>query len=259
MTGTGLNAFFNRERWVTVVFFIAGLLVWEIAAQSAWISTLFFPAPTTILKTLTAMTGTGMFWLTLGMTLFRLLLGVLVGATAGLVVGWSMGASRKVRVVLDPVVAALHPMPKLAIFPIFLVILGIGEASKIVLISLAAFFPMLLNTLAGVQHIDRCYWEAASNYGARGMTLLRRVIMPGSLPMAMTGLRLAFNNALVVTIAIEMLSAQVGLGAQIWMSWQTLRTEELYATLIVIGVLGMLSNALLGRLVVWFLPWHTKA
>ncbi|SHI07681.1 ABC transporter permease [Desulfofustis glycolicus] len=259
MTGTKRNAFFHPERWVTVVFFGFCLLVWEVAAQSTWISTLFFPAPSTIVKTLTAMTGTGLFWLTLGTTLYRLLLGVVAGAGAGLVVGWGMGASRKARAVLDPVVAALHPMPKLAIFPIFLVILGIGEASKIALIALAAFFPMLLNTLAGVQHIEQCYWEAASNYGARGMTLLRRVIMPGSLPMAMTGLRLAFNNALVVTIAIEMLSAQDGLGAQIWMSWQTLRTEELYATLIVIGVVGMLSNAVLGRLVVWLLPWHTKA
>src|SRR5690606_6881689 len=130
---------------------------------------------------------------------FRLGAGVLIGGTAGLLLGWAMGASRPLRVAGEPLVAALHPLPKLAIFPIMLVLLGIGEASKIALVALTAFFPMVINTMAGVQQIDRAYWDAAANYGATGRALVRRVIIPGSLPLALVGLRLAVNGALVVT------------------------------------------------------------
>ena len=119
------------------------------------------------MTTLLRMMGTAAFWLTLGATLSRLVGGLLIGGSAGLLLGWAMGASRPLRAALDPLVAALHPLPKLAIFPIFLVLLGIGEASKIALVALTAFFPMVINTLAGVQQIDAAYWEAAANYGAR--------------------------------------------------------------------------------------------
>lgn len=169
-----------------------------------------------------------------------------------------MGASRPLRVALDPIVAALHPLPKLAIFPIFLVLLGIGEASKVALVALTAFFPLVINTLAGVQQIDAAYWEAAANYGARGWAPVRRMILPGSLPLVMVGLRLAVNSALVVTIAVEMLAAREGLGAMVWLAWQTLRTEELYAILLVIGGLGLASNWLLASATRRLIPWDGR-
>ncbi|NCC34319.1 MAG: ABC transporter permease, partial [Chloroflexia bacterium] len=206
------------ERWLSAFVILGVLALWEIAARAGWISRLFFPPPSAILLTLGRMMVTGTLWSALVLTLSRLALGVLIGAGAGLLLGWTMGASRSVRVALDPMIAALHPLPKLAIFPIVLVLLGIGEASKIALVALTAFFPMVINTLAGVQQIDHTYWDAAANYGARGWALVRRVILPGSLPMVMVGLRLAVNSALVVTIAIEMLSARAGLGATIWLA-----------------------------------------
>jgi NitT/TauT family transport system permease protein len=246
------------ERWWSALVILAALALWEIAARAGWISRLFFPPPSTILLTLGRMMLTGKLWPALALTLYRLALGVVIGAGSGLLLGWLMGASRPVRVALDPIVAALHPLPKLAIFPIFLILLGIGEASKVALLATVAFFPMLINTLAGVQQIDRTYWEAAANYGAAGGNLLRRVILPGSLPLALTGLRLAVNSALVVAIAVEMLSAQEGLGAMIWLAWQTLRTEELYAVLVVIGLLGLVFSALLGMLTKRLVSWHRQ-
>lgn len=247
---------FRMEVFLPPTVICGGLIVWEIAVAAEWISDLFFPAPSLIFVTLLHMLGSSDFWISICMTLYRLSVGVIAGAGAGLVLGWLMGGNRPVRVALDPIVAVLHPIPKLAIFPIFLIIFGIGETSRITLIALAAFFPMLLNTLAGVQQIDRAYWEVATNYGADWSAMLIRVILPGSLPMAFTGLRLALNNALVVTIAIEMLSAHKGLGAHLWMAWQTLRTEELYATLILIGLLGLSTNAMIQMMANRLLPWH---
>lgn len=244
------------ERWWSALVILAALALWEIAARTGWISRLFFPPPSVIVWALLRMAWNGALWPALGSTLGRLTAGVVIGGGGGLLLGWAMGASRPLRVALDPFVAALHPLPKLAIFPIFLILLGIGEASKVALLATVAFFPMLINTLAGVQQIDRTYWEAAANYGATGGKLLRRVILPGSLPLALTGLRLAVNSALVVAIAVEMLSAREGLGATIWLAWQTLRTEELYATLLVIGLLGLASNGLLRAVMRWLLPWQ---
>jgi NitT/TauT family transport system permease protein len=103
--------------------------------------------------------------------------------------------------VLDPLVVVLHPLPKLVIFTIILVLLGIGEASKLGLVGLAALFPMPINTLAGVKQIDRTYWEVAANCGATSSNMLLPVILPGSLPVALTWLRLAANSGLVVTMA----------------------------------------------------------
>lgn len=243
---------------ISAAIVLAGLVLWESGVRLGWVSSLFFPSPIFILKTLGNMCWSGSLWPALGATLVRLGVGLAVGAGIGLVLGWLMGASRPVRLALDPVVAALHPMPKLALFPIMLVLLGIGEASKIALVSMAAFFPMLINTLAGVRQIDDTCWEVALNYGARRLALLRRVILPGSLPMALVGLRLAANNALVVTIAVEMLSAREGLGTTIWMAWQTLRTEELFATLIVIGAIGITMHRLVERLTHRLTPWQTR-
>ncbi len=247
-----------RVRWVAFGLLLVGLFVWEIAVRIGWISPLFFPPPSLIALTLGHMARTLPFWSALGITLARLIGGVALGASAGLLVGWAMGAIRPVRLTLAPVVAVLHPLPKLALFPLFLILLGIGEASKIALVALTAFFPMLINTLAGVEQIDRTYWEVAANYGAKGFALLRRVIVPGSLPLALVGLRLAINNALMITVAVEMLSAQQGLGVQIWLAWQTLRTEDLYVVLVTIALLGLVINWSLERLTRYWLPWQQE-
>lgn len=246
------------ERLLSAAVVAGVLMSWEVAAQAGWVSRLFFPPPSFILQTLWKMAWSGQLWIDLGFTLGRLVAGLVLGAGSGVLLGWLMGASRPVRLALDPLVAALHPMPKLALFPVFLILLGIGEASKVALLALAAFFPMLINTLAGVRQIDCVYWELAANYGARRLALLRRVILPGSLPMSLVGLRLAVNNTLVVAIAVEMLSAQEGLGAAIWMAWQTLRTEELYAILAVIGAMGMFIHLMIEKLTHGLTPWQIR-
>lgn len=192
----------------------------------------------------------------LGYTLFRLTLGLALGGSLGLFLGLLMGWSDRVRGIAEPVVAATHPLPKLALLPLALIIFGIGESSKVVLIALAAFFPMVINSMAGVRQIDKLTWEVVYLYRARGWIIFRRVIWPGSLPLVLTGLQLALNAALLVTVSVELLSARQGLGATIWLAWQTLRTEELYATLLVIALVGLSSNKLLNWATLHLLPWQ---
>jgi ABC-type nitrate/sulfonate/bicarbonate transport system permease component len=123
---------------------------------------------------------------------------------------------------------------------------------------LAAFFPMVINTLAGVRSIQPVYFDVARNYGASGLLTLRRVVLPGSLPSIFSGLLLAFNLTLLLTIAVEMISATGGLGWLVWRAWQVMRTEEVYVSLAVIMLLGVGSNGVLRALYWWLAPWQVE-
>jgi NitT/TauT family transport system permease protein len=234
------------------------LLLWEIGGRLGAISTLFFPAPTIIARSLMDMIASGELWVDLRATLLRLGLGLSIGGGLGLLLGLLMGWSKRLRVVVDPFVAAVHPIPKITILPLIMIVLGIGESSKIALVAIATFFPMLINTMAGVRQIRPIHFEVAENYGASQHHVMTHVVLPGSLPLILTGARLALNTALVLTIAVELLTAQEGLGATVWLAWETLRTEELYAVLLVIALLGIGFNWGLQYLTGRMVPWEAE-
>jgi ABC-type nitrate/sulfonate/bicarbonate transport system permease component len=246
------------ERWLPAAVVAVALAIWEWQVRIGGLSALFFPAPSTIARTLAQLVTSGELATHLSATLSRLFLGFALGGLPGLILGLVMGWSRRLRAIIDPLVAAAHPVPKIAVLPLIMIIFGIGESSKIVSVAVAVFFPVLINTMAGVRQISPIYFEVARNYGASLFRVLTRVVVPGSLPLVLTGTRLGINTALVLTIAVELVAAQEGLGEMIWFAWQTLRTEELYATLIVIAALGISFNLILQHLAARLLPWQAE-
>jgi NitT/TauT family transport system permease protein len=232
------------------------LLLWEIAARSHWISPLFFPAPTKIVNTIIRMAYSGELVLHTGKTISRVFIGVLCGGLTGLVVGLTMGWAPRMKEILDPLVGAGHPIPKIAIFPLIMVIFGIGETSKIVVVALATFFPIVINSVAGVEQINPVHFEVAANYNASRRKILWRVVLPGSLPMIMAGFRIALNVALIVTIAVELAASQEGLGALIWLSWEVFRIQELYASITVVAILGMVIASGIKTATRFLVPWR---
>lgn len=245
------------EQWLPPMILLTFLAGWELSVYRGWISALFFPAPTKIVHTFVEQLGNGELLEAVWMTFYRLVPGLLSGGVVGLLLGAWMGWSRKVRMVADPFVAAFHPVPKISILPLVMILFGIGETSKIVLVSIAAFFPLLLNTMTAVRQINPLHLEVAHHYGATGIKLFRRVILPASLPLILTGVRLALNAALVITVTVELLSAQTGLGAMIWLAWETLRTEELYVALFTTALIGIGFNRSLQWCEQKFIHWHT--
>lgn len=250
------------EPWITLLIVLVFLTIWEFLSRTERISPLFFPAPSIIIRTLVELIINGTLGPHLAATLRRISIGFVLGAVPGLILGLTMGWSSRMRDIVDPIIAALHPMPKIAIFPLILVIFGIGDASKIAAIAVAVFFPMLINSVAGVRQINSVYFEVTKNYGANLWKTFTRVVFPGSLPMILTGARLAINVAMVIAIAVELVAANQGLGVLIWFSWQTLRIEELYAALVVTGLLGICINLALQwiskRLAPWYNPQFEK-
>lgn len=233
-----------------------GLSVWEVLSRMQLISPIFFPPPTAIGAALAQDLANGQLLPHVRVTILRAVPALILGGVPAVILGLVLGWSVRLRVMTEPFIAAFHPIPKLALLPLFMVVVGIGETSKVLVAAVAAFFPMLINTVAGVRQISRIHFEAAESYGAGPIRILTRVVLPGSLPLILAGLRLAANIALVTIIAVEMISGGDGLGARVWLSWQVLRTEQLYATLFVISALGVGLNALLQMAESWLVPWQ---
>ena len=248
----------SLDRWLPFIVTFLFLGIWEWLAQSEKISVIFFPPPTMIGSVLWKLLVGGELIRNALISLSRILLGTIFGIFPGLLLGLAMGWLPRLRSFSDPFIAAIHPIPKIAIFPLILIIFGIGETSKIVAISIGAFFPMLINSMAGVLDMPSVYFDVAENYGANRWKTFTRVILPGSLPMVLAGARIALNMALVITVAVELLIAREGLGVMIWYAWETLRVSELYATLIIIAILGIAINFVLGRLSWHLIPWYTS-
>ncbi len=246
----------QREKWFVVLTVIITITVWESGVRLRIISPLFFPPPSVILLTFIGLAINGKLAINVSASLWRVILGLVLGGVPGLIFGLIMGWSPRLYRLINPFIAATHPVPKIAILPLIMILFGIGESSKVVVVAVTTFFPMLINTVTGVQQISPIHFEVAKSYGANLMKVFTRVILPGSLPLIMAGLRLALNMALLITIAVELLAAKEGLGAMIWLSWQTLRTEELYVSLGVIAALGLIFNFLLQRLTVYSVPWQ---
>lgn len=245
------------EPWGSLLLVTGGLAIWEILHRTGVLTSMFFPPPSSVAVDLVILILSGDVAYHAGITLARVAIGFSIGAGAGLLLGLAMGMWRRLHTLLDPLVALAHPVPKIAVLPLILVVFGIGEGSKIALGALGAFFPMLINTVVGVRQISSTYFEVARSYGAAQGRMFRRVVLPGSLPMVLTGARISINVALVLTIAGELLVSQSGLGQKMWFGWQTMRIPDVYAWLAVTSLLGITLNSLLKRFSAWAMPWES--
>ncbi|NNE09484.1 MAG: ABC transporter permease [Gemmatimonadetes bacterium] len=238
---------------------IVTLTLIETVTRMEILPSLFFPPPSAIVSTLYDMTTEGELLDHLSATVLRLLTGFLLGGIPGMILGMMMGWSTAIRRILDPFVAALHPVPKISSLPIIMIIFGIGFVSRTIVVAVASFFPMLINTMAGVRQIHPIYFDVARNSGASRMQILRRVVLPGSTPFILAGVRLGLNVSLSISLAVELLLADKGIGTLIWMAWQTMRIEELYAAIVTAALVGISIRLFVQVMLDRCVPWATKA
>lgn len=247
------------SRPATVLILAVLIAVWEFTAARSSIGQMFFPPPSAWVGTGREMLTSGMLVADLGATGSRLARGLLLGTSLGYLVGIALGGSRYWRAVLDPLIALLHPLPKITLYPLLLIALGLGERPKVAVISIAAFFPIFVTTLVAVRSIDPGLREVVRGFRASHVLTLRRLVIPASVGASVAGLRLSFNSALTSAIALEFVSVGDGLGARIWVSWQSLRTDRLLVTMTVIALIGSLTNAGLQWTQSRLSPWETHA
>lgn len=215
------------------------LVLWEICSRVAILSPRYFPPPTRVGATLADLLAGGDLWTATIVTLTRLVTAFFLAAAPGVPLGLLMGLIRPVRNALDPYIALLYPLPKIALLPLLMILLGVGERAFVLTGAITAFFQIVISTLGGVQSMDPRLLEVGRNYGARGAALFRKVILPAVLPSVFTGLRLGLGLALITVIAVEFVAAKSGLGYLVFRYWQMLLTAEMFAGFVVVGLIGL--------------------
>jgi len=246
------------DRAIAATIAMAIVVLWEIASRKGWVEPVVFPAPSRIVMQFISQ-WRGEYAGNVAATLSRFFGGLLFGGVPGLLLGLSIGWFPRLRRIVDPFIAAIHPVPKLLIFPILIVIFGMSEMSKIAAVSLTVFFPMLINSATGVRQISPRHFEVIQSYGGGRFALFRHVVLRGSLPMILSGVRISANLGLLVTTAIEFTVATKGIGAIIWLSWQTMRIEDLYVGVVTLSLLGITMNMFFQWLLRRAAPWQVEA
>lgn len=246
------------ERWLSWLSPLLLLLIWEATARAGWLHPLFFPPPSQVAITLIDLAQKGVVWSHLSATLSRLLLGFALGAAPAVLLGMVLGLSRPLRLLILPVANVLYTIPKIAILPLVLLVLGLGEASKIAITAISVFFLVLLNTVAGVLGIERHYLDVARNLGASRWQVYRTIALPGALPLIIAGCKLGLGFALVVVVGTEFVvsGARTGVGVLLWESWQILAIEQMYVGLVLTAFLGWILNLVLDEIELWLVPWR---
>ncbi len=248
----------NQERALAVLSPLAVLVLWQLASNMGWIDQRYVPSPLSIAQAGWDLALSGRLAIDIGATLRRLAVGYVLGAIPGIAIGIVMGLSRWVRAAIDPLVAALYPVPKIAILPLLMLAFGLGDGSKVAVVAMSVLFLTIINTTAGVVQLDRIYFDVARNYGTPWYKLFLRVILPGALPTIFAGLRISLGVSLVVLVSAEFVASDAGIGALIWASWQTLVVENMFVGIIVITVLGVLSTLFLHECERLLVPWRRE-
>lgn len=190
-------------------------------------------------------------------SLYRVLLGFLVGAAMALPLGLIMGASARIHELMNPLVQVLRPIPPIAYIPLAILWFGIGNPPAVFLIVIGAFFPVLLNTIAGVRNLDAVYLRAARNLGAGPATIFLRVMLPGATPYILTGVRIGIGTAFIVVIVAELIAVPDGLGFRINEAREYMWTDKVIAGMFTIGLLGLALDTVITRISGRLLRWHT--
>lgn len=233
------------------------LLLWEILARLGYIDERFFPAPTQIFMKMRGMVLDGELWSHIYWSLQRLTFGFVLGGLPALVLGIVMGLNRKVFAFIDPLISATYPIPKSSILPLALLIFGLGEGSKVFMVAIGVFYPILINASAGVRGINPIYLDVAKSFRASSWKVFSRIALPGALPVILTGVRLGVGMGLVLIAIAEMVGAKSGLGFMIWSSWETFDVEKMYVGLFCIAIIGFMLNLILNIVEKILVPWRS--
>lgn len=256
-TARGSGPSRGLERVLTAATPIALLLIWEAAARNGVIDARFFPAPSAIFRQMGVLAQSGELWANIEASMRRLAIGFCVGLVPGLVLGVAMGLYRPIRAALQPLVSGTYPIPKSALLPLILLIFGLGESSKIVMVAIGVFYPVALNTAAGVANVAPIYYDVAKNFGASRWNTFRKVAIPGAMPNIFTGIELGIGLGLILIAIAEMVGAKDGLGYMIWNAWQVYSVETMYVGLLVIALIGYVLAVVVGAIGNRLTPWRS--
>ncbi|AZB73281.1 ABC transporter permease [Synechococcus elongatus] len=232
------------------------LVAWESAAQLGWVAPNLLPAPSTVLSTIWELASKGELWQHIGITLYRVFLGFLVGAISATILGRLTGYSKIVHAFLDPLIQSLRSIPSLAWVPLFILWLGIQETSKVTLVAVGVFFPIYLSLMSGIRDVDRKLIEVGKIYRLKNWQLIVRVFLPATLPAYVVGVRSGLGLGWMFVVAAELMGASQGLGFLLVDGQSTGRPAITIASILLFAIFGKLTDSLVVLLSSRFLNWQ---
>ncbi|KQV41392.1 MULTISPECIES: ABC transporter permease [unclassified Rhizobium] len=224
---------------------IAFLAVWQVSSTRGWVNPAVFPPLDVILAALWDSLASGALLDDIAISLQRAGIAFAAAVVIGIPLGLFMGQVKAVEQALDPLLQFFRQTSALALYPIFILLLGLGETSKVFVIFWATLFPVLLATIGGVKEVDGKLIEMARTYGAGRLAIFRRVILPASVPAIFVGLRLSATTALLLLIAAEMIGANKGIGFQVMNAQYNFQIPLMFAAILLLALLGLAANAIL--------------
>lgn len=238
---------------------VAALLgLWEMSARLGWVNSQGWPPVSSVFLAAAHGIAGGELAILLLSTLWRMLTGYASGCGVGVALGLLLGTSRWLRYTVRPLIEVLRPIPAPAIIPPLILFLGVDDALKIFIVALASFFPTFINTLAGVQGVDDVLLQTARTFRVGRRRTLLQVILPATLPMIASGLRIAIGLALVVTVIAEMIAGSSGIGYYIVQMQYAMKPEAMYAAVVCLALTGYTLNRLFLVLEAHLVPWMGK-
>lgn len=252
--GRGLQLLpFQILPWLAPVVLV---LVWELSAQAGWLSPQVLPAPSKVVRTAFKLATTGTLLNDLGVSLLRAMAGFAIGAAVGAALGILVGFSRIAEAAIDRSVQMIRAVPFLAVLPLVIVWLGVGETQKIFLVALGVTFPIYVNTLLGIRQVDPKLLELGRVQGLSSVQLIRRIILPGALPSILTGVRYALATAWLALVVAETIGAQSGIGFLAMDAREFLRTDVIVLTIVIYALIGVAADGIARFLERRLLVWH---
>lgn len=235
------------------------LVVWQVAVEWHWVSAQILPPPSRVLETFGELWASGDLWFQLSISLQRVLIGSLIGGALGLLLGLAMGLSRQAEAYLLPLFQAVSQVPVLGWIPLLMMLVGIDEALKYLVIAKAVLVPLTLNTFSGIRSIPPSYLEVARVYRLGALLRLRRVILPAALPSIFTGLRFSLTKGWIALVTVELLASSEGIGYLMVDGRQMFQLDLVIVAMLVVGLVGLALDQGLALIETRLQRWQRQA
>jgi NitT/TauT family transport system permease protein len=242
--------------WISALFFAALIGVWQIAGSRGWVSSLFLPGPARIADALKELIVSGELHQHVAASLGRIGAGWIMGAAAGILVGGLIGLFSVWRSIGVPFIAAMFPIPKIALLPLFILWMGIGEAPKVATIALGVFYPVAIGAYSGVDNVARTLIRMGQSFNMPFHHIVFKIVAPGALPSVLSSVRISTSIALILMVSAEMIGADRGLGAFLLTAGNLMQTDKLMAGIVVVAAIGLCISGLLSIIERALLSWR---
>ncbi len=224
--------------------------------MEGWVSATFLPPPLTVGRAFMSLAQSGELWEHLSASLFRIGMGWSAGTVIGLTVGVGIGLSSITRSIASPAISALYPIPKIALLPLIVLWFGVGEASRIIVIAAATFFPTAIATASAIDAVPRNLIRMAQSFRVPLSTIIFKTLLPGALPGILAGMRISVSTSLLTVVAAEMIGAERGIGAFVLIQGYLLRSDMLLVGALVMCLLGLIMGGVITFLEKRLLRWR---